>query len=80
MTLPGMTPKPSTPPFSSLPSNSSCMPRQIPRNGFPACKRHHLSSAHHVEVLQMQHNGLAYTQATASLRDMWSDTLFDVHY
>lgn len=39
VTLPGITPRPSTPPFSSLPSNSSCMPRQIPRKGFPACKR-----------------------------------------
>ena len=43
VTLPGIIPRPSTPPFSSLPSNKSCMPRQMPRKGFPACR--HLQTA-----------------------------------
>jgi hypothetical protein len=41
VTRPGMMPKPSTPPFSSLPSKSSCMPRHMPRKGRPACKQHY---------------------------------------
>ena len=41
VTRPGTRPRPSTPPFSSLPSNSSCRPRQMPRNGRPSCSSVH---------------------------------------
>lgn len=37
-TRPGTMPRPSRPPFSSLPSKSSCSPRQMPRYGFPASR------------------------------------------
>lgn len=33
VTAPGMRPMPSQPPFSSEPSKSSCMPRQMPKKG-----------------------------------------------
>jgi len=44
VTRPGTRPRPSTPPFSSLPSNSSCRPRQMPRKGRPACAHSALSA------------------------------------
>lgn len=37
LTWPGMMPSPSQPPFSSEPSNRSCIPRQMPRKGLSAC-------------------------------------------
>ena len=36
---PGMTPSPRTSGASSLPSNSHCMPRQIPNSGMPEADR-----------------------------------------
>lgn len=41
-TDPGTMFNPSTPPLSVLPSNSSCSPRQIPRNGLPDCMEAHV--------------------------------------
>jgi hypothetical protein len=43
---PGINARPGTPGASSLPSNSHCIPRQMPRSGMPVSTRSRMALLH----------------------------------